>query len=176
MPTLAYHEAVPGHHLQIALANELDLPLFRKKGNFTSFIEGWGLYAERLAKDANWYENDAIGDLGRLQFEAMRAARLVVDTGIHSKGWSYNQADQFHIDNVGFAGAIARYSVWPGQATAYMTGMLKILELRQKAQDELGDAYDIREFHDAVIGNGSMPLNVLTKVVENYIADTLTSP
>lgn len=176
MPTLAYHEAVPGHHLQIALANELDLPLFRKKGNFTSFIEGWGLYAERLAKDANWYENDAIGDLGRLQFEAMRAARLVVDTGIHSKGWSYNQADQFHIDNVGFAGAIARYSVWPGQATAYMTGMLKILELRQKAQDELGDAYDIREFHDAVIGNGSMPLNVLTKVVENYIADTLANP
>lgn len=176
MPTLAYHEAVPGHHLQIALANELDLPLFRKKGNFTSFIEGWGLYAERLAKDANWYENDPIGDLGRLQFEAMRAARLVVDTGIHSKGWSYNQADQYHIENVGFNGAIARYSVWPGQATAYMTGMLKILELRQKAQDELGDAYDIREFHDTVIGNGSMPLNVLTTVVENYIADKLATP
>lgn len=176
MPTLAYHEAVPGHHLQIALANELDLPLFRKKGNFTSFIEGWGLYAERLAKDANWYENDPIGDLGRLQFEAMRAARLVVDTGIHSKGWSYNQADQYHIENVGFNGAIARYSVWPGQATAYMTGMLKILELRQKAQDELGDAYDIREFHDTVIGNGSMPLNVLTTVVENYIANTLATP
>ncbi len=176
MPTLAYHEAVPGHHLQIALANELDLPLFRKKGNFTSFIEGWGLYAERLAKDANWYANDAIGDLGRLQFEAMRAARLVVDTGIHNKGWSYNQADQFHIENVGFSGAIARYSVWPGQATAYMTGMLKILELRQKAKTELGDAYDIREFHDVVIGNGSMPLNVLTTVVENYIADTLATP
>lgn len=176
MPTLAYHEAVPGHHLQIALANELDLPLFRKKGNFTSFIEGWGLYAERLAKDANWYENDPIGDLGRLQFEAMRAARLVVDTGIHSKSWSYNQADQYHIENVGFNGAIARYSVWPGQATAYMTGMLKILELRQKAQDELGDAYDIREFHDTVIGNGSMPLNVLTTVVENYIANTLATP
>lgn len=176
MPTLAYHEAVPGHHLQIALANELDLPVFRKKSNFTSFIEGWGLYAERLAKDANWYANDAIGDLGRLQFEAMRAARLVVDTGIHSKGWSYNQADQFHIENVGFAGAIARYSVWPGQATAYMTGMLKILELRQKAQNELGDAYDIKAFHDVVIGNGSMPLNVLTTVVENYIANTLAIP
>jgi uncharacterized protein (DUF885 family) len=176
MPTLAYHEAVPGHHLQIALANELDLPLFRKKSNFTSFIEGWGLYAERLAKDANWYANDTIGDLGRLQFEAMRAARLVVDTGIHSKGWSYNQADQFHIENVGFAGAIARYSVWPGQATAYMTGMLKILELRQQAQNELGDTYDIKVFHDVVIGNGSMPLNVLTTVVENYIADTLANP
>jgi uncharacterized protein (DUF885 family) len=173
MPTLAYHEAVPGHHLQIALANELDLPLFRKKSNFTSFIEGWGLYAERLAKDAGWYNSDPYGDLGRLQFEAMRAARLVVDTGIHTKAWSYSQADKFHIDNVGFAGAIARYSVWPGQATAYMTGMLKILALRQMAQDQLGDAYDIKEFHSAVIGNGSMPLNVLETVVENYIADTL---
>ena len=175
MPTLAYHEAVPGHHLQIALANELDLPLFRRKSHFTSFIEGWGLYAERLAKDVGWYENDAIGDLGRLQFEAMRAARLTVDTGIHSKGWSYNQADQFHIENVGFAGSITRYSVWPGQATAYMTGMLKILELRQKAQDELGDAYDIKAFHDVVIGNGSIPLTALTTVVENYIADTLAA-
>ncbi|SEL86341.1 Uncharacterized conserved protein, DUF885 familyt [Colwellia chukchiensis] len=175
MPTLAYHEAVPGHHLQIALANELDLPLFRKKSHFTSFIEGWALYAERLAKDANWYANDVIGDLGRLQFEAMRAARLVVDTGIHSLGWSYNQADQFHIENVGFAGAISRYSVWPGQATAYMTGMLKILALREKAQTALGDAYDIKAFHDAVIGSGAMPLTVLTTVIDNYIADTLAA-
>jgi len=103
----------------------------------------------------------------------MRAARLVIDTGIHSKGWSYNQADQFHIDNVGFNGAIARYSVWPGQATAYMTGMLKILELRQRAQEQLADKYDIKEFHSAVIGNGSMPLNVLEQVVDNYIANTL---
>ncbi len=174
MPTLAYHEAVPGHHMQIALASELDLPLFRRKTNFTSFIEGWGLYAERLAKDSGWYEQDMIGDLGRLQFEAMRAARLVIDTGIHNKGWSYNQADQYHIDNVGFAGSIARYSVWPGQATAYMTGMLKILELRQLAKDQLGDLYDIKKFHSAVIGNGSMPLNILQTVVENYIADTLT--
>lgn len=173
MPTLAYHEAVPGHHMQIALANELDLPLFRQKANFTSFIEGWGLYAERLAKNSGWYAQDPYGDLGRLQFEAMRAARLVIDTGIHSKGWSYNQADQFHIYNVGFNGAIARYSVWPGQATAYMTGMLKILELRQRAQEQLADKYDIKEFHSAVIGNGSMPLNVLEQVVDNYIANTL---
>jgi len=173
MPTLAYHEAVPGHHLQIALANELDLPLFRKKSHFTSFIEGWGLYAERLAKDAGWYEQDIYGDLGRLQFEAMRAARLVVDTGIHNKGWSYDKADQFHIDNVGFSGSIARYSVWPGQATAYMTGMLKILMLRQQAKEQLGELYDIKEFHSAVIGNGSMPLNVLQTVVDNYIAEKL---
>jgi uncharacterized protein (DUF885 family) len=173
MPTLAYHEAVPGHHLQIALANELDLPLFRKKSHFTSFIEGWGLYAERLAKDAGWYEQDVYGDLGRLQFEAMRAARLVVDTGIHNKGWSYDEANQFHSENVGFSGSIARYSVWPGQATAYMTGMLKILALRQQAKNQLAERYDIKEFHSAIIGNGSMPLNVLQTVVDNYIAEKL---
>lgn len=173
MPTLAYHEAVPGHHLQIALANELDLPVFRRKTHFTSFIEGWGLYAERLAKDSGWYENSPYADLGRLQFEAMRAARLVVDTGIHSKGWGIDFANQFHIDNVGFSGSISRYSVWPGQATAYMTGMLKILELRQMAMDELGDLYDIKEFHTAVLGNGSIPLDVLQSVVEQYISEKL---
>lgn len=171
MPTLAYHEAVPGHHLQIALANEMDLPLFRRKEGFTSYIEGWGLYAERLAKDVGWYENDPYGDLGRLQFEAMRAARLVVDTGIHVKGWDYNTADQFHIANVGFPGSIARYSVWPGQATAYMIGMLKILELREKAQTELGDKYDIKDFHTQVIGNGAVPLNILERIVQQYIDD-----
>ena len=175
MPTLAYHEAVPGHHLQIALANELNLPLFRKKSNFTSFIEGWALYAERLAKDAGWYEHDIYGDLGRLQFEAMRAARLVVDTGIHNKGWTYDEANQFHISNVGFSGAITRYSVWPGQATAYTTGMLKILALRQQAKDQLAELYNIKEFHSAVIGNGSMPLNVLQTVVDNYIAEKLSN-
>lgn len=172
-PTLTYHEAVPGHHLQIALASELNLPLFRRKIGFTSFIEGWGLYAERLAKDLGWYQDDIYGDLGRLQFEAMRAARLVIDTGIHAKNWSYNQADQFHIQNVGYSGSIARYSVWPGQATAYMTGMLKILELRDKAQQELAGNYDIRDFHHAVIGNGSMPLNILEQVIDNYINDNL---
>jgi uncharacterized protein (DUF885 family) len=169
MPTLAYHEAIPGHHMQIALANELNLPTFRRKNNVTSFIEGWGLYAERLAKDLGWYDGDIYGDLGRLQFEAMRAARLVVDTGIHAMGWTYDQADEYHIENVGFPGSIARYSVWPGQATAYMTGMLKILELRERAQSELGNLYDIRDFHDAVLGNGAMPLQILEQVVESYI-------
>ena len=173
MPTLAYHEAVPGHHLQIALANELDLPLFRRKINFTAYVEGWGLYAERLAKDAGWYNDDIYGDLGRLQFEAMRAARLVIDTGIHVFNWTYDEANQYHINNVGFSGAIARYSVWPGQATAYTVGMLKILELRSLAEQELGDLYDVREFHDAVVGNGSMPLNVLEQVAENFISNRL---
>jgi uncharacterized protein (DUF885 family) len=173
MPTLAYHEAVPGHHMQIALARELDLPDFRRTINFTSFVEGWGLYAERLAKDLGWYEGDPYGDLGRLQFEAMRAARLVVDTGIHVQGWTYQQADTFHINNVGFPGSIARYSVWPGQATAYTTGMLKILELRERAEQQLGEAYDIRSFHSELIGSGSMPTNILERVIDDYIARNL---
>jgi len=176
MPTLAYHEAVPGHHLQIALAQELNLPTFRRKENFTSFVEGWGLYAERLAKDLGWYQNDIYGDLGRLQFEAMRAARLVLDTAIHDQGWTYQQSQDFHQANVGFQGSIARYSVWPGQATAYTTGMLKILELRERAENLLGGQYDIREFHTAVVGNGSMPLSILETVVDNYIAEKLAAP
>ena len=173
MEVLSVHESVPGHHLQIALANELDIPLFRQKIRFTSFIEGWALYAERLAKDAAWYENDIYGDLGRLQFEAMRAARLVVDTGIHNKGWSFEKANQFHLANVGYSGSIARYSVLPGQATAYMTGMLKILSLRQLAQTQLGELYNIKEFHSVVLGNGAIPLNILQTVVNEYIADKL---
>lgn len=175
MPTLAYHEAVPGHHLQIALANEMDLPTFQRKVNFTSFVEGWGLYAERLAKDLGWYSDDIYGDLGRLQYEAMRAARLVVDTGIHVKGWTYEEANQYHIEQVGFPGSIARYSVWPAQATAYMTGMIKILELREKAQNELGNLYNIKDFHAEVIGHGSMPLSILENVINNYIENTINN-
>ncbi len=171
LPSLTYHEAVPGHHLQIALALELDLPEFRRKQRLTSYTEGWALYAERLASDLGWYEDDIYGDLGRLQFEALRAARLIVDTGIHSLGWTYNQADTAHIFNVGYPGSIARYSVWPGQATAYTTGMVKILELRDRAQSELGELYDIKDFHAVVTGNGSMPLNILENVVDSYIAE-----
>ncbi len=175
MPTLAYHEAVPGHHLQIALAQELSLPEFRRRINFTSFVEGWGLYAERLAKDLGWYQGDPYGDLGRLQFEAMRAARLVIDTGIHDLGWSYTQADQFHLENVGYNGSIARYSVFPGQATAYMTGMLSILEFRDRAEQALGDNYDIKAFHSTVIGSGSMPTNLLEELIDRYIEENLPS-
>ena len=175
MPTLAYHEAVPGHHLQIALANELDLPLFMRKAHFTSYIEGWALYAERLAKDVGWYNEDIYGDLGRLQFEAMRAARLVVDTGIHYYGWDEPTANNFHIENVGFSGSISRYSVWPGQATAYTAGMLKILELREMAQTQLGELFDIREFHTAVLGHGAIPLDVLDNVVSHYVETKLES-
>jgi uncharacterized protein (DUF885 family) len=169
MPTLAYHEAVPGHHLQIALSQEIDLPRFRREMQFTSFIEGWGLYAERLAKELGWYQNDIYGDIGRLEFEAMRASRLVIDTGIHSKGWTYQQAQDYSQANIGNPGSIARYSVWPGQATAYMTGMLKILELRQLAADQLGANYRLQDFHEVVLGNGSIPLNLLEQAVQNYI-------
>ena len=181
MPTLTYHEAVPGHHLQIAIAMEQDAPAFRKGVRFTAFVEGWALYAERLAYELGWYDSDPYGNLGRLQFEALRAARLVMDTGIHSLGWSFDQAAQFNEDNVGWAtgasqGAAARYSVIPGQATAYMVGMLQILQVRQRAMDELGVEFDLKGFHRAVLGNGAVPLELLDSVVDRYIAETLATP
>ena len=178
MPTLTFHESVPGHHLQIAIQQELDLPTFRKIVRSTAFVEGWALYAERLAWELGWYDNDPFGNLGRLQFEALRAARLVMDTGIHDLGWSFDEATQFNIDNVGWSlgasqGAAARYSVFTGQATAYMIGMLRILELRQRAMDALGTDFDLKEFHRVVTGSGGMPLSVLETVVDRYIAAEL---
>jgi uncharacterized protein (DUF885 family) len=181
MPSLTYHEAIPGHHLQIALALEQDVPAFRKLVRFTSFVEGWALYAERLAYELGWYDNDIYGNLGRLQFEALRAARLVIDTGIHSLGWSFDQATQFNVDNVGRSvgssqGAAARYSVIPGQATAYMVGMLQILQVRQRTMDELGPQFDLREFHRALLSNGAVPLALLDSVADRYIAEKLAAP
>jgi len=179
MRSLSYHEAVPGHHTQIALAMDLDSgPLFRKMVRFTAFVEGWALYAERLAYELGWYDNDPYGNLGRLQYEALRAARLVMDTGIHSMGWSFDQAVQFNIDNVGWSrsaseSAAARYSVAPAQATAYMIGMLHILDARQRAQEALGDAFDLREFHRVVLTSGGLPLALLDEVIDLYIATAL---
>ena len=178
MPTLTFHEALPGHHTQIALALEQDAPFFRKLINFTGFVEGWALYAERLAYELGWYDNDVYGNLGRLQFEALRAARLVMDTGIHNLGWSYAEATQFNEDNVGWSfgasqGAALRYSVYTGQATAYYIGMLRILEERQRAMDELGTAFDLKAFHRAVLTNGAVPLSLLDSVVDGYIQETL---
>lgn len=177
MPTLAYHEAIPGHHFQIALAQEANLPLFRNVISFTGYAEGWALYTELLAHELGWYADDPYGDLGRLQAEAFRAARLVVDTGIHTEGWTFEKAEQFFTENTGFERddsvnpqyEIARYSVWPGQSTAYKIGMIKILELRQKAQDKLGNQFDLKEFHSLLLKNGSMPLEVLERVVYQYI-------
>ena len=180
MPSLAYHEAVPGHHMQIALAMEQDAPTFRKVERVTAFVEGWALYAERLAYELGWYGTDRFGNLGRLQFEALRAARLVIDTGIHSLGWSFDQAAQFNADNVGAStrssqGAAARYSVIPGQATAYMVGMLHILAARQRAMDELGTAFDLKEFHRVVLSAGGVPLPQLDSIVDDYIAQQLAT-
>ena len=152
MPTLAYHEALPGHHFQIALAREQDLPLFRNLVIFGAYAEGWGMYAEHLAGELGWYADDPYGDLGRLQSEAFRAARLVVDTGLHAKRWTFDQAVDFLVENTGLpyqqmAYEVKRYIAWPGQATSYEVGLLKLLELRQKAQDRLGERFDLKAFH-----------------------------
>ncbi len=174
MPTIAYHEGIPGHHYQIALAQEMDLPLFRNVVVFNAYAEGWALYAEGLANELGWYDDDPYGNLGRLQLEAFRAVRLVVDTGIHAKGWTYGQGVDFFVENVGRSQGmaeyeVARYITLPGQATSYMIGSLKILELRQRAMDALGADFDIIEFHRVVLSNGSMPLEILEQVVDNYI-------
>ena len=174
MPSLTYHEAVPGHHTQIAIAMEQDVPAFRKLVHVTAFVEGWALYAERLAWELGWYDDDPYANLGRLQYEALRAARLVIDTGMHDLGWSFDEAARFNRDNVGWSlgasqNAAARYSVWPGQATAYMIGMLQILEERQRAMDILGPQFDLKGFHRAVLSNGAVPLSLLGTVVDRYI-------
>ncbi len=175
LPSLTYHETVPGHHYQIALALELPLPSFRKGADFLGYVEGWALYAERLAHDLGFYADDPYGNLGRLQMEAFRAARLVVDTGIHAKQWSFGQAVDFMVENTGMQrqyveSEVARYAMWPGQALAYDVGFLKILELRQKAQDQLGGRFDFKEFHNVLLSNGAVPLDVLEHIVDDYIA------
>lgn len=181
MRSLAYHEAIPGHHTQIAIALDQDLPLTRKIVRPTAFIEGWALYAERLAWELGWHENDHFSNLGRLQYEALRASRLVMDTGIHSMGWTFDQAAQFNVDYIGATvgssqGAAGRYSVIPGQATAYMVGMLQILSERQRAMDALGAQFNLKAFHRALLSNGAVPLAIMTTVVDQYIADTLAAP
>ncbi len=175
LPTLAYHEAIPGHHFQIAIALELDLLSLRNGVRFTAYTEGWALYAERLAWELGWYADDPHGNLGRLQGEVFRAVRLVVDTGIHAKGWTFDQAYDYMLENTGLnprmvEGQIARYVAWPGQAVSYKMGMLKLLELRQTAMDQLGGQFDLKEFHRIVLGNGSMPFSVMERVVQDYIA------
>lgn len=177
MPTLAYHEAMPGHHMQIALAQETDLPLFRRQARFTAYIEGWALYAERLASDYDWYAGDLFGDIGRLYFENLRAVRLVVDTGIHHYGWSFERAVDYFQQNVGSSrrsaeSNVGRYMLYTGQATAYMVGMLKILELREQAREALGDAFSIADFHELVLDQGAMPLEVLVRRVSGALPET----
>jgi uncharacterized protein (DUF885 family) len=177
--TLAYHEAIPGHHFQLGIQTELqNVPTFQRSGIFppsTGYTEGWALYAEQLAFDAGFYDNDPYGNLGRLQAELFRSARLVVDTGIHSKRWTMQQANKYMDDTLGqppgsYSGEIVRYIGWPGQALGYKIGQLKILELKAHAQQELGSKFEIKEFHNVLLQNGTVPLEVLETLVENYIA------
>ena len=176
---LSYHEGLPGHHLQISIAREMQgVPEFRKFGGYTAFSEGWGLYAERLGKDVGFYQ-DPYSDYGRLEGDIWRAIRLVVDTGVHSQHWTRQQmVDYFHdhsaIDETSIQAEVDRYIAWPSQALAYKIGQLKILELRDRAQKELGDKFDIRSFHDQVIDSGAMPLDVLDERITAWIASQKT--
>lgn len=173
MEAIAYHEGNPGHHMQISIAQELtSVPEFRTQAGFTAYSEGWGLYAELLAKEMGAYK-DPYSDFGRLITEIWRAVRLVVDTGIHSKGWTETEAIAYFSAKAPVAeqavqSEVRRYIVWPGQATAYKIGMLKIIELRKNAEQTLGDKFDIRGFHDTILGGGAMPLSILERRVEQW--------
>lgn len=173
---ISYHEGAPGHHFQIALAQELPgVPKFRRFGGYGAYAEGWGLYAEGLGKELGFYQ-DPISEFGMLSTQLWRAVRLVVDTGIHSKQWTREQAIRYFLDNALLSERdatkeVERYFNWPGQATSYMVGQLKILELRERAQRELGPAFDLRDFHAVVLENGSVPLDVLEDLVTAYIAE-----
>jgi len=175
MEALAYHEGIPGHHMQIAISQELEgVPKFRKFGGYTAYIEGWGLYSELVPKEMGLYE-DPYSDFGRLAMELWRACRLVVDTGIHEMKWTRQQGIDYYVNNTPNATSdgvkmVERHVVMPSQATAYKVGMLKILELREAAKVKLGDKFDIREFHDVVLKNGAVPLNVLESFVDQWVA------
>ena len=175
MRTLAYHEAIPGHHLQLAIAQEIPgLPIFRSVLPFTAYMEGWALYAEQLAWETG-YQSKPLDNLGRLQSEMFRSVRLVVDTGLHAKRWTREQAIEYMVSNTGMSESevvteIERYLVNPGQALAYKIGMIKIWELRERAKTKLGNKFKLADFHDEMLKNGAMPLSVLERVIDEYIA------
>ena len=173
--SIAYHEGIPGHHLQISIAQELTgVPEFRKYDGYTAFTEGWGLYAEQLGKDVGFYQ-DPYSDYGRLESDIWRAIRLVVDTGVHSEGWTRQQMVRLlprplELDEPSVQAEVDRYIAWPSQALAYKIGQLKILELRDRAQKALGGKFDIRAFHDQVLDAGALPLDVLEQRIDAWIA------
>lgn len=175
MEALAYHEGIPGHHMQIAIAQELqEVPMFRKFGRYTAYVEGWGLYSEFIPKEMGFY-SDPYSDFGRLAMELWRACRLVVDTGIHAKKWTRQEGIDYYTTNTPNAKSdavkmVERHIVMPSQATAYKVGMNKIIELRKNAKAKLGAKFDIREFHEVVLSNGAVPLNVLSDLVDEWIA------
>ncbi len=176
MEALAYHEGIPGHHMQLSIAQELtDIPMFRKLGSYTAYIEGWGLYSELTPKEMGLYA-DPYSNFGRLAMELWRAARLVVDTGLHDQRWTREQAIAYLRSNTpnsaaDCTNAIERYIVMPGQATAYKIGMLKILELRAYARTELGENFDIRQFHDVILASGALPLTILEELVQTWVKE-----
>jgi uncharacterized protein (DUF885 family) len=178
MEALAYHEGIPGHHMQLSIAQELEgLPKFRRLGGYTAYIEGWGLYCEQLPKEHGFYQ-DPYSDFGRLAMELFRAARLVVDTGIHHKRWTRQQGLDYYLATTPNAEGdcqkmVDRHIVMPGQATAYKVGMIEILRLREKAKTRLGAAFDLREFHDTVLVHGAVPLQTLEELVDGYIESKL---
>ena len=175
MEALAYHEGIPGHHMQIAIAQELEgIPMFRKFGGYTAYVEGWGLYSEMIPKEIGLYE-DPYSDFGRLAMELWRACRLVVDTGIHAKKWTREQGIDYYVTNTpnpqpDAVKMVERHVVMPSQATAYKIGMIKIVELREAAKAKLGDKFSLPEFHDVVLKNGAVPLNVLEDLVNQWVA------
>jgi uncharacterized protein (DUF885 family) len=175
---LAYHESIPGHHLQIAIAQELEgVPEFRKHSGVTAFVEGWGLYAERLSDEMGLYSSD-LDRIGVLSYDSWRACRLVVDTGMHAKGWTRSQAIDFMLENSALAknnivNEVDRYITWPGQALAYKTGQLEMMRLRQEAKARFGERFDVRRFHDVLLCNGAVPLEALREIVRDHFQSSL---
>jgi uncharacterized protein (DUF885 family) len=174
LPTLTYHESIPGHHLQGSISNETKLPLIRKISFFSAYLEGWALYAEQLADEIGMYGDDPFGRIGYLHDAMFRGVRLVVDTGLHAMRWSRERAISYYADALGdpipsVVTEVERYCVWPGQACSYMLGKLTILKLRDKAKAALGAKFDLRQFHDAILLCGAVPLTVIETVVDTYI-------